>query len=146
MPDLTVTPIDKEELPFVWPLVRAGGHDLGLRGWLLDGRALMARGGAILAARAPDSTFFGVATCEAVERGTVRVLDVGVFVAFELSRDAPVRRALTDAVEALAEELGCRGVTVPEPNAPLIKELRKRRNTPPSVRTCATGAAERSFR
>lgn len=141
MPDLTATPIDKEELPFVWPLVRSGGYDLGLTGWLLDGRSLIARGGTILAARAPDSTFFGVAACEAVDQGKVRVLQVATFVAFELSRDAPVRRALTDAIEKLSEELGCGAIAMRGSKVPLLLELRRPRNRPPSGRTDARGAA-----
>jgi hypothetical protein len=141
MPDLAVSAIDEDELPFVWPLVRAGGYDLELPGWLINGRSLIARGGSILAAQAPDSTFFGVATCEAVEQARARVLAVATFVTFELSGDAPVRRALTDAVEALGRKLGCAAVAVPGPDAPFLKELRKRRQPRPNARTDARAAA-----
>lgn len=146
MPDLVVSAIDEDELPFVWPLVRAGGYDLGLPGWLIDGRSLIARGGTIFAARATDSMFFGVATCEAVELDRARVLEVATFVTFELSGDAPVRRALADAVEALSRQLGCAAVAVPGPDAPFLKELRKRRQAPPSARTDARAVAVPPFR
>lgn len=126
MPELAVNLVDEKDLPCLWPLVRAGGYDLGLAGWLLDGRSLLARGGSILAVQASSATLYGVATCEAIEQGKARVLKVRTFVTFELSRDAPVRRALTDAVEKLGRDLGCDAIGVPRPTTPLLKELRKR--------------------
>jgi hypothetical protein len=146
MPDLTVVALDRAELSFVWPLVRAGGYDLGLEGWLIDGRALIARGGAVLAVRGGDGTFYGAATCEAIEQRGVRILKVDTFVACEVSRGAPVRRALTDGVEQFGEELGCAGIAVAGPNAPFLKEQRKRRALHPNARSDARVAAGPPFR
>lgn len=120
MPDLAVTTVANDELPIVWPLVRSAGYAHGLTDWLREGRALMARGGRILAVRSEHDTFYGVATCEAVHRRERSFLNVDRFVAFEVSRNAPVRRALAAAVVELSRELGCGAIAAAGPDNPLL--------------------------
>ena len=78
---------------------------------------LIERGGGILAARAPDGTIHGVATYEVAKKALLgRVLAVDTLITFELSRRAPARRALCDALDLLGHAFDCRNIVLPIPS------------------------------
>ena len=123
----TVQQLTRDQLPSAWPLVRAAGEILDLGRWVESGRKLMNKGGGILAVLTAEGAIHGVATFEPVEevpRGKVLVVDT--FATFELSRRAPVRAALCDALERLGAMLGCDAVAVSAQNRGFLAELEKR--------------------
>lgn len=119
--------LTRDQLGSAWPLVRAAGEYLALDRWIDAARRLMNNGGGILAVSTADGAIQGVATFEPVEesRGG-NVLLVDTFVTFELSRRAPARAALCDALERLSAELGCDAVAVNGLNRGFLAELQKR--------------------
>jgi len=127
MLQLTVQQLTRAQLASAWPLVRAAGDYLFLDRWLDAGRRLMNGGGGILAVSTGEGAIHGVATFEPVEeapRGKVLLVDT--FVTFELSRRAPARAALCDALERLGAALGCDAVAVSAQNRGFQAELQKR--------------------
>ena len=95
--------------------------------WLTEAAALIERGGGILAARAPDGSVHGVATYEVARKGLLgRVLAVDTLITFELSRRAPARHALHEALELLANAFDCRSVVVPLPSRGHVQHRAKR--------------------
>lgn len=119
MPDLRLSRLDESRLPLAYPLIRSAARVSQAR-WEAFARQLIAAGGGILVASADDGCVHGVAAFR--RTGSLRferALQVDILVAFELSRGAPVRRALCDGLEEIARETGCRGIvfTTPARNA-----------------------------
>ncbi|WP_146193545.1 hypothetical protein [Sphingosinicella humi] len=103
----TVVDIEEDGLGPVYPLVRAAMPDVSLEQWLAYGSGLGGSGG-VLGLSGPDGSLFGFATYEvriALKHG--RILHVDHFVIFELSGAGAARRALQNALEALARARGC---------------------------------------
>ena len=87
-------------------LVRSLAPDVPLRRWLAYARHLKSRGG-ILGLYGEEGGLFGLLTYRAEECLQLgRVLLVENFHTFELNSSAPGRKALCEAVEALAREGG----------------------------------------
>ena len=127
MLQFTVQQLTREQLASAWPLVRAGGAILDLDRWLEAGRRLLGNGGGILAVATGEGALHGVATYETVEEVAAgKVLQVDTFVTFELSRRAPVRAVLCDALERLGAALGCDAVSVSADNRGFLAEMRER--------------------
>jgi hypothetical protein len=81
----------------------------------------------VLAARGPDGSVHGVATYAAARNQRAGcVLSVEKLITVELSRKAPCRNALCEALELLSLALGCHGVTLPLPNKAYLQHLAKR--------------------
>ena len=116
VPQLDIVELDQDELALAWPLVRATSPQLQLDGWQLFAEALMDRGGGVLAVAATDRALHGVATYETIEKPRFgRVLHVDVLVTFELTRRAPARAALMNALTQLSAALGCSGTVISAP-------------------------------
>ena len=110
MPDLRTLLLDESQLAQAYPLVRSAAR-VGPEQWKKFARELIASGGGVLAVAADDSCLHGVAAFRPA--GTLRhelSLHVEILVAFELSRQAPVREALCGALEKLARRKGCRSI------------------------------------
>lgn len=79
--------------------------------WERDARALIARGGGVLGARAADGLLHGVATYEVIVGEDVeRLLAVERLISLELSGRQPVKRQLLEALERISEAFHCAGV------------------------------------
>jgi hypothetical protein len=105
------------ELLEAWPVVRMSDAHANCEWWLSEAADLIERGGGILAARAPDGTLHGIATYAVTRKPLLgRVLAVDTLTTFELSRRAPARNALCDALELLASAFDCRGIVLPLPS------------------------------
>lgn len=127
MLQFTVHHLTETELASAWPLVRATRSPPDLERWLLLARALMSRGGGVLAVSAEDGLIHGIATYEPVHKPEVgQVLEVRTLATFELSRRARVRRILCQALDQLARSTGCVAVAVGHGNRGYIAELRRR--------------------
>ena len=110
MPDLRTLLLDESQLAQAYPLVRSAAR-VGPEQWKKFARELIASGGGVLAVQADDACLHGIAAFRQV--GTLRhalTLQVEVLAAFELSRLAPVRKALCAALEELARRKGCRNI------------------------------------
>jgi hypothetical protein len=110
MPDFRILLLDERQLAEAYPLVRSA-TDVSPDRWKKFARELIASGGGVLAVQAADSCLHGVAAFRQV--GTLRhelSLQVELLAAFELSRLAPVRKALCAALEDLARRKGCRNI------------------------------------
>jgi hypothetical protein len=113
MPNFTVSPLQPEQIPAVWPLVRMGRADLSLEEWNAYARKLLEGSGGILGAFAPGSRLQGIATFRPdIDLRFGKALRVDLIVTFELKRDAPVRQVLCDAIDLIAEGFGCKGVVM----------------------------------
>ena len=114
MAQFTIEHLSEDVLLHAWPIVRMS-HSLAKPGWWLsEATDLIERGGGILAARAPDGTIHGVATYEVAKKALLgRVLAVDTLITFELSRRAPARRALCDALDLLGHAFDCRNIVLP---------------------------------
>jgi hypothetical protein len=117
MAQFTIEHLSEDVLLHAWPIVRMS-HSLANPGWWVsEATALIERGGGILAARAPDGTIHGVATYEVAKKALLgRVLAVDTLITFELSRRAPARRALCDALDLLGHAFDCRNIVLPLPS------------------------------
>ncbi|MES2001003.1 MAG: hypothetical protein V4444_01645 [Pseudomonadota bacterium] len=114
---LEVKELPRDRLAVAWPLARTVARHGNLESWQAAADLLIERGGGIIAAEAHDGLLYGMATYEAVDTPRAgRVLQVDTLVAFELSRKAPVRRVLSDALDRLAQRLACASVAVALPN------------------------------
>lgn len=116
MTQFTSLELESEELAKAWPLVRLGAPWLDLHGWQQSTEELVSRGGGVIAVVAPDGCFHGIATYERIDRQPMgRALFVGTFVTCELSRRAPVRKFLCDAIERLSAVFDCDAIAIVEP-------------------------------
>jgi hypothetical protein len=114
MPRFAIEHLSDDRLPDAWPIVRMSHSHATADWWMSEASALIERGGGILAARAADGSIHGIATYEIVRKALVgRVLAVDTLISFELSRRAPARRALDEALELLASAFECRSIVLP---------------------------------
>jgi hypothetical protein len=110
MPDLRLLRLEERQLSEAYPLVRSATH-VDETSWIAFARRLILAGGGVLAVKAQDNCTYGVAAFRLL--GTLRhgaCLQVEIMVAFELSRHAPVRKALCAALEEIAREEECRAI------------------------------------
>lgn len=117
MPRFAIDHLNPDQLREAWPVVRMSDSLANCDWWVSEAAQLIERGGGILAARASDGSIHGVATYAVARKPLVgRVLTVDILVTFELSRRAPARRALYEALELLAGAFDCRSIVVPHPS------------------------------
>ena len=108
MPEFRLSHLSPDQMDMAYGLVRIAMPETHLPEWQSYARSLLGSGGAVLALTAPDGTIHGLASYmpePSLRHG--KVLRVDTFIAFELSRRAPARKALCDGLQATAEELGC---------------------------------------
>ena len=104
MPIFSVVDIAENSFAAAYPLVRTTTPDVSAEQWLEYARKVRMRGG-LLGLMGPGGTLFGLLTYrdeESLRHGRIFVVDN--FLTFELSRAAPGRQALYDAVEELARK------------------------------------------
>jgi hypothetical protein len=119
--------LSEDRLPDAWPIVRMSHSHANAEWWISEAKALIHRGGGILAARAPDGMIHGIATYEVTKKALLgRVLAVDTLITFELSRRAPARHALCDALELLASAFDCRSLVLPLPSKGHVQHRAKR--------------------
>ena len=117
MPGLTIIDLEPDELARAWPLVRIVSPWLNPEAWQGSAEELIAHGGGVISVVAPDGCLHGIATYEPIDKSrTGRVLYVETLVTFELSRRAPARHALCDALDLLGHAFVCRSVVLPLPS------------------------------
>lgn len=122
MPDLRIRQLDRDDVARAWPLVRSKSRITSLSGWNRFAHDLFERSGGIIAVSAEDECLHGIATYEPIrKRGPGRVLHVEIMVAFELSRRAPVRHALCDALLGFARLFDCNSVRVTMPDGTVVE-------------------------
>ena len=127
MAQFTIEHLSEDQLLDAWPVVCMSHSHASPDWWVSEGSALIERGGGILAARAPDGTIHGIATYEVTRRALLgRVLAVDTLIAFELSRRAPARHALCDALDLLASAFDCRSIVLPLPSKGHVEHRTKR--------------------
>ena len=108
--------LDEQTLFDAWPLLRSAGTDPLPGWWESEALALIARGGGVIAARAPDGSIHGIATYESVHRPRAGcVLAVGRLVTFELNRKEPAKEALGGALHMIASAFSCSTIALPLP-------------------------------
>jgi hypothetical protein len=126
MPQFAIEHLGEERLTEAWPVVRMSQSHVNADWWISEGAALIASGGGILAARGSDGAIHGVATYDIARKALLgRVLVVDTLIAFELSRRAPVRHALCDALELLAGMFDCRSIVLPIPSKGHVRHRAK---------------------
>jgi len=115
--EFTIEHLEPARFAEAWPVVRmslARGEDAW---WQSEAQNIIGRGGGVLAARGPDGSVHGIATYEPARNQRAGcVLSVEKLITVELSRKAPCRNALCQALDLLSLALGCHGVTLPLPN------------------------------
>ena len=122
MPRLTIRQLDRDNLDCAWPLVRTRPQFSSPSGWRRFANNLFERGGGIIAVSAEDGCVHGIATYEPVtKRDSGRILKVEILVAFELSRRAPVRQALCDALVGFARLFDCTTVDLLMPDGSMVE-------------------------
>lgn len=114
MTQLTVRSLKTSELPEAWPIVRSSNLYANVDWWLTDAVEIIAGGGGVLVALAPDSTIHGVATFK-IPANPARdnALTIPLLITFELSSCAPARSSLVKALERIATRLECTHVVLP---------------------------------
>lgn len=117
MVQLAIENLSHEQLTEAWPVVRMSRSHANADWWTSEAAELMRRGGGVIAARAADGTIHGVATYEVSSKALLgRVIVVDTLITFELSRRAPARHALCEALELLASAFDCRSIILPLPS------------------------------
>lgn len=111
MADFIVQALKTNELSEAWPIVRSGPYP-NVDWWLFEAAEMIANGGGVLVARAPDGRIHGVATFEAPANAAT-VLTIRLLISLELSRSAPARAALLKSLERIARRLDCSHVILP---------------------------------
>lgn len=109
-PQFCVDELKASEADAAFPLIRAIAPEVTLDDWRDYVRRRSMQGG-LLGLFGADGEATGLVSYRLGERlrhGTVLALDD--FVTFELSQNAPGRRALLSAAEDLARQLGCTGI------------------------------------
>ncbi len=109
-PQFCVDELKASEADAAYPLARAIAPEVTLDAWRAYVRRRLMQGG-LLGLFGADGEVAGLLSYRLGERlryGTVLALDD--FVTFELSQNAPARRALLAAAEELARQLGCAGI------------------------------------
>lgn len=106
--------LGEDRLAEAWPVVCMAHSHANAEWWVSEAASLIERGGGVLAARGPDGAVHGVATYEVARKAPLgRVLVVDTLITFELSRRAPARHALYEALELLASAFDCRNIVLP---------------------------------
>jgi hypothetical protein len=117
MPRFAIAHLNPDQLGEAWPVVRMSDSLANCDWWMSEAAQLIERGGGILAARASDGNIYGVATYAVAKKPLVgRVLTVNTLITFELSRRAPARHALHEALKLLANAFDCRSIVFPLPS------------------------------
>jgi hypothetical protein len=108
-----VIELDESTAAAAWPLVRMTAPELNPEQWRARAHAIRLRGGGILGVEVESGGLMGVATYEAVSNPHVgKVLEVHTLVCLELSRLAPVRRALRCVLDERAATFGCTAIAL----------------------------------
>lgn len=108
MPQFSLSHLSADQTDTAFGLVRIALPGTRLADWQNYVRSLMVSGGAILALTAPDGGIHALASyMPEVSLRHGRALRVDLFIAFELSRTAPARKALCEGLQTLAKGLGC---------------------------------------
>lgn len=116
MPAFTIEHLAVDNLLDAWPVIRSACTEPLAEWWENEARALIGRGGGVLAARAQDNSVHGIATYECVRRANAgSVLAVDRLVTFELNRKEPVKQALGAALHMIASAFCCSGIALPQP-------------------------------
>lgn len=119
---LHVAELSKERTDEAYALVRVG-TGWSVARWAEHLASLAAADGGVLSVTAPSDVLLGVASYRIESDPRYgRALRVEPFVAFELGR-LSVRRALCDALEALADELGCSVVLFARESRGLLEKV-----------------------
>ena len=122
MPDLRIRQLYRDDIERAWPLARSKSQFSSLSGWKRFAHDLVERGGGVIAVSAEDGCLHGIATYEPITQKDVdRVLEVETMVAFELSRRAPIRHALCDALIGFARLFDCGVVRVTLPDGRIVE-------------------------
>lgn len=118
--------LSEDRLVEAWPVVRMSHSHANPDWWVSEAVALIERGGGVLAARGPDDAIHGIATYQIARKALLgRVLAVDTLITFELSRRAPVRHALCEALEILASAFDCRSIVLPLPSRASVEHSAK---------------------
>jgi hypothetical protein len=126
MASFAIEHLGDDQLLDAWPVVRMSHSHANADWWMSEAAALIERGGGVLTARAPDGTIHGVATYHVGRKALLgRVLAVDTLVTFELSRRAPARCALCEALELLASAFDCRSIVLPLPSKGQVQHRAK---------------------
>ena len=127
MANFTIEHLTSDQLAEAWPVVRMSNSHANADWWMSEAVALIDRGGGVIAARATDGTIHGVATYEIASKARIgRVLWVDLLISFELSRRAPARHALYEALELLAGAFDCRSIVLPLPSKDYLQHRKAR--------------------
>ena len=121
----TIASLGVGELGEAWPIVRASGAHANEDWWISEAAQLIAGGGGVLVARAPDGYLHAVASFELPRATGQRTLVVRTLITFELSANEPARTALLAALKRIATKLECSHVTFP-----LARTVRPRVDVP----------------
>jgi hypothetical protein len=122
MPDLRIRQLDRDDVERAWSLVRSKSQISSLSEWKRFAHDLFERGGGVIAVSAEDECLHGIATYEPIRtKDSGSVLQVDTMIAFELSRNAPVRSALCDALTGFARLFDCDSVRLAMPDGRVIE-------------------------
>lgn len=123
MPPFTIDQLDDGNLLDAWPVLRLASSEAIPDWWEHEARALMDRGGGVLAARAPNGSVHGIATYECVHRQRAgSMLAVDRLVTFELNRKQPIKEALCEALYAIAAAYCCSSIAMPMPSKGYLQQ------------------------
>ncbi len=110
MPQLHVTQLAEAELARAYPLIRSRAG-VTLDHWLGFVRGLTRIDGGVLAARAKEGCYYGLAAFAPLPHLQLgRVLGTELIAAIELGRTRHTRTALCAGLEHVAADLGCRAI------------------------------------
>jgi len=127
VPPFTIVQLDDETLADAWPVVRLTTAEAVADWWESEARALMDRGGGVLAARSANGSVHGIATYECVHRLRAgSMLAVDRLVTFELNRKQPVKEALCEALYAIAAAYCCSSIALPLPSKGYLQQRTRR--------------------
>lgn len=113
MQQFSVQPLTKGQLEEAWPVVCSSGGFANIDWWVSDAAELIAGGGGVLVARAPDGRVQGLATFDRSSLAAQRILRVPLLITFELSRCSPARTALLHALKGIARKLDFDQIILP---------------------------------
>lgn len=120
----SVSELDGAATAAAWSLVRLGQPELKGERWQQKAQLLRLRGGGVLGLIVENGALMGVATYEPVEKAMFGpVLQVDLLVTAEVSRKAPLRRLLMDALGEVAAKLGCSGTLFATAKRPPPQDL-----------------------
>lgn len=116
MPTLDLEELGPERADLAYPLIRMVTPDVTAERWREYAGALVGGGGGLLAVLAGQDSLHGIAAFRIMDALSGRVLQVEVFVTFELSAKAPVRRTLLNGLERRAAAAGCTTLSLSLPS------------------------------